>query len=56
MVNSEKQRVLITAGASGIGKAMAMAMEASGSQVWVVDTDRKLWANAPKAGNATVLM
>ena len=32
-------RVLITAGASGIGRAMAEAFAASGAQVWVTDID-----------------
>ena len=49
MVNSEKQRVLITAGASGIGKAMAMALEASGSLVWVVDTDEEALGKCPQS-------
>ncbi len=49
MLNSEKQRVLITAGASGIGKAMAMALEASGSLVWVVDTDEEALGKCPQS-------
>ncbi|TMV08903.1 SDR family oxidoreductase [Ruegeria sediminis] len=32
-------RVLITAGASGIGRAMAEAFDASGARVWVADVD-----------------
>ncbi|MCG6904035.1 MAG: SDR family oxidoreductase [Rhodobacter sp.] len=32
-------RVLITAGASGIGHAMATAFSATGAQVWVTDVD-----------------
>lgn len=32
-------RVLITAGASGVGRAMAEAFGASGAQVWVADVD-----------------
>ena len=32
-------RVLITAGASGVGRAMAEAFDASGAQVWVADVD-----------------
>ncbi|WP_170328957.1 SDR family oxidoreductase [Ruegeria arenilitoris] len=32
-------RVLITAGASGVGRAMADAFDASGAQVWVADVD-----------------
>ncbi|NNK78115.1 MAG: SDR family oxidoreductase, partial [Litoreibacter sp.] len=34
-------RVLITAGASGIGRAMAEAFEAAGAQVWVTDVDAR---------------
>ncbi|MGB8623348.1 MAG: SDR family oxidoreductase [Paracoccaceae bacterium] len=33
------QRVLITAGASGIGRAMAEAFADAGARVWVVDVD-----------------
>ena len=33
------QRVLITAGASGIGLAMARAFAAGGARVWVADVD-----------------
>jgi len=33
-------RVLITAGASGIGLAMAQAFAATGAQVWVTDVDK----------------
>ena len=32
-------RVLITAGASGVGRAMAEAFDAAGAQVWVADLD-----------------
>ena len=34
------KRVLITAGASGIGRAMGEAFDASGYEVWVTDVDR----------------
>ena len=33
------QRVLITAGASGIGRAMAETFAAQGAQVWITDVD-----------------
>lgn len=33
------RRVLITAGASGIGRAMGMAFDAQGYEVWVTDVD-----------------
>jgi len=33
------QRVLITAGASGIGRAMAAGFAAAGAQVWIADRD-----------------
>ncbi|MEM7320941.1 MAG: SDR family oxidoreductase [Pseudomonadota bacterium] len=33
------QRVLITAGASGVGRAMATAFADAGAQIWVADSD-----------------
>ncbi len=41
------QRVLITAGASGIGLAMAQAFVASGADVWVTDVDDAALAALP---------
>jgi len=41
------QRVLITAGASGIGRAMAHAFEAGGAQVWVTDVNADWLAACP---------
>jgi len=35
------QKVLITAGASGLGKAMGEAFDATGAQVWVADIDQQ---------------
>src|SRR5258708_5661270 len=35
------QRVLITAGASGIGRAMALAFAATGAKIFVCDIDAK---------------
>ncbi len=40
-------RVLITAGASGVGRAMAQAFDAAGAQVWVADTDPDALAACP---------
>lgn len=40
--------VLITAGASGIGRAMGEAFEAAGHQVWVTDVDDGALAALPK--------
>ena len=33
------KNVLITAGASGIGKAIAEAFEKNGDSIWIVDSD-----------------
>lgn len=41
------QRVLITAGASGIGRAVAEAFAAEGAQVWVVDIDEGALGTCP---------
>jgi len=41
------QRVLITAGASGIGRAMAGAFAANGAQVWVADIDEVALGTCP---------
>ncbi len=42
-------RVLITAGASGIGRAMAEAFAAAGARVWVTDVDEAALAGCPEA-------
>lgn len=47
------QRVLITAGASGIGRAMGNAFAASGAQVWVTDVDAAGLAHLPKGWRGT---
>ena len=47
------QRVLITAGASGIGRAMGEAFAASGAQVWVTDVDAAGLAALPKGWHGT---
>jgi NAD(P)-dependent dehydrogenase (short-subunit alcohol dehydrogenase family) len=41
-------RVLITAGASGIGLAMARAFAATGARVWVTDVDAAALATLPE--------
>lgn len=43
------QRVFITAGASGIGRAMAEAFDTAGAQVWIADPDAKALAACPAA-------
>lgn len=42
------KRVLITAGASGIGRAMGEAFAAVGMEVWVTDVDGNALATLPK--------
>ncbi|WP_127115073.1 SDR family oxidoreductase [Shimia sediminis] len=41
------RRVLITAGASGIGRAMAEAFDQAGYQVWISDLNARLLDEAP---------
>ena len=41
------QRILITAGASGIGRAVAEAFAAEGAQVWVADIDETALGTCP---------
>ncbi|PSL19669.1 SDR family oxidoreductase [Shimia abyssi] len=43
------KRVLITAGASGVGRAMGEAFDAAGWQVWVCDRDASALADVPEA-------
>ena len=40
-------RVLITAGASGVGRAMGVAFDAAGYEVWVTDVDEGALATVP---------
>ena len=35
------RNVLITAGASGIGKAMALTFELNGDNVWIADSNKE---------------
>ena len=46
-------RVVITAGASGIGLAMAQAFRARGDRVWVADVDAAALAKVPEGIRAT---
>jgi NAD(P)-dependent dehydrogenase (short-subunit alcohol dehydrogenase family) len=41
------KRVLITAGASGIGRAMGEAFDAAGFEIWVTDVDQTALARVP---------
>ena len=40
--------VLITAGGSGIGRAMALAFDVEGADIWVTDVDETALAEAPE--------
>ena len=42
------RKVLITAGASGIGKAMAKTFEFNGDNVWIADSNKEQLDNYPK--------
>ena len=48
-----EQRVLITAGAAGIGRAMAEAFDAAGARVWVTDVDADGLAACPTSWGRT---
>ncbi len=48
-------RVLITAGASGVGRAMAEAFSAAGAQVWIADVDAQGLSACPVDWQRTVL-
>ena len=50
------RNVLITAGASGIGKAMAMTFEVNGDNVWIADSNKEQLNNCPKNGRNRTLM
>ena len=45
------RNVLITAGGSGIGKAMAKAFEVNGDNVWVADSNKEQLDSCPKEWN-----
>ena len=42
------RNVLITAGASGIGKAMTQAFEVNGDNVWIANSNKEQLDNCPK--------
>ncbi len=46
-------RVLVTAGASGIGRAMAQAFAETGAEVWITDIDRDALQTVPDSWTAT---
>jgi NAD(P)-dependent dehydrogenase (short-subunit alcohol dehydrogenase family) len=48
-------RVLITAGAGGIGRAMGAAFAGAGAQVWVTDIDSDALASCPAEWRKTTL-
>jgi NAD(P)-dependent dehydrogenase (short-subunit alcohol dehydrogenase family) len=52
---SPDTRVLITAGAGGIGHAMGEAFAAAGAQVWVTDIDGEALADCPETWRKTCL-
>jgi NAD(P)-dependent dehydrogenase (short-subunit alcohol dehydrogenase family) len=49
------QRVLVTAGASGIGRAMAEKFATKGCQIWVADIDSKSLQECPETWRKTCL-
>ena len=42
------RNVLINAGASGIGKAMAMTFEVNGDNIWIADNNKEQLNNCPE--------
>jgi NAD(P)-dependent dehydrogenase (short-subunit alcohol dehydrogenase family) len=55
MTLPEGHRVLVTAGAAGIGRAMAEAFAAAGARVWVTDVDEAALAACPADWGRTLL-
>ncbi|MFT7595192.1 MAG: NAD(P)-dependent dehydrogenase (short-subunit alcohol dehydrogenase family) [Paracoccaceae bacterium] len=50
-----KQRVLITAGAAGVGRALAEGFAEAGAQVWVADVDAAALGTCPESWHKTHL-
>ena len=50
------KRALITAGGSGIGRAMAARFDAAGFEVWVTDVDPKVLSDLPNIGTRVIVM
>ncbi|WP_347310003.1 SDR family oxidoreductase [Defluviimonas sp. SAOS-178_SWC] len=55
MTDLSDQRVLITAGAAGIGRSMAEAFDRAGARVWVTDVDAAAIASCPDTWRASVV-
>lgn len=49
------QRVLITAGAAGVGRAMAQGFTEAGAQVWVADVDAAALDSCPEGWRRTAM-
>ena len=47
MTAIDSPRVLVTAGASGIGRVVAHAFAAQGARVWLTDVDEQALADCP---------
>ena len=54
MGNHQKKRVLITAGASGIGRAMAERFASEGALIWVTDVDKVALSTVDPLWNASL--
>ncbi len=52
-MSKDKIRVLITAGGSGIGHAIARAFESEGAMIWVTDIKPDILDSCPKNWNAS---